>query len=389
MNTRGARHQSLLKRLELSIRDRWNRGRYGHGSPQLVKTPTDILSQWPSGVGLRILLLRQDRIGDVLVATPVIREIRRRYPKATIDMVLSTNNQSVRTAVAPYINTIHVLKKSVLSVWSLWWTLRRARYTAVVDLLDNASTTSGMLIEASAAVFRFGIDKDNRGVYSHVVPLLSQSTVLINLRVAQLLLLFGINPESVDLRPEYPVTTAELQQARQRLGLERGLEHGQRTLGVVLSGSLAFKRYSIEKFAIILNRLRSEKPWLRVYVFGGPAEQQDVQRLAAETGSYAVGPSAFHQYAVDLRVMDVLLVPDTAAVHLAAAAGTHGTPCVVLYVPDVHGRLPWYPWRTPHEAVMSPTDHLNDINPNTVVEAVHRLFAYCSLDPDTSTDTHS
>lgn len=380
MNARGARHQSLRKRLELSIRGRWNRRRYGHGSPQLVNTATDILSEWPSGAGLRILLLRQDRIGDVLVATPVIREIRRHYPKAQIDMVLSTNNQSVRAAVAPYIDTIHVLKKSVPSVWSLWWTLRRARYAAVVDLLDNASTTSGMLIEASAADVRCGIDKDNRGVYSHVVPLLSQSTVPINLRVAQLLLLFGIDPESVDLRPEYPVTTAELQQSRQRLGLE----HTQRTLGVVLSGSLAFKRYSIEKFAIVLNRLRSEKPWLRVYVFGGPAEQQDVQRLAAETGSYAVGPSTFHQYAADLRVMDALLVPDTAAVHLAAAAGT---PSVVLYVPDVHGRLPWYPWRTPHEAVMSPTDHLNDINPITVVEAVHRLFAYCSLDPDTSTDT--
>lgn len=367
---RGALYQSWTKRLEIAIRQRWNRLRYGTGSPELVTLPTDVLASRRDHAPIRMLFLRQDRIGDVLIATPVLREVRRRYPEAVIDMVLSTNNHAVQAAVAPYINTIHVLRKSFRSVWSLWWTLRRARYTVVVDLLDNASTTSGVLIEASAAALRFGIDKDNRGVYTHVVPLLSQANVPINIRVAQLLLLFGIDPQSVDLRPVYPVTEAERQAASERLGSTPG----QQTMGVVLSGSLGFKRYSVANFTVALQHLRQDMPWLQIYVFGGPAEQHDVQLLATATDTVAVGPSSFHEYTAALSTMDALLVPDTAAVHLAAA---WATPCVVLYVPDVHGRLPWYPWQTPHEAVMSPSDHINDISPETVVEAVHRLFAYC------------
>ena len=43
----------------------------------------------------KILFVRQDRIGDVLVSTPLLTAVKRHYPGAIVDVLLSTNNHFV------------------------------------------------------------------------------------------------------------------------------------------------------------------------------------------------------------------------------------------------------------------------------------------------------
>ena len=71
--------ETFIKRLELAVRRFYN-GRVGRsGQPMLVSEAKDVIGY--SSLR-RVLLLRQDRIGDVLVSTPVIRELRRLLPQA-------------------------------------------------------------------------------------------------------------------------------------------------------------------------------------------------------------------------------------------------------------------------------------------------------------------
>ncbi|MFN6113513.1 MAG: glycosyltransferase family 9 protein, partial [Bacteroidota bacterium] len=240
--------ETFIKRLELAVRRFYN-GRVGRsGQPMLVSEAKDVIGY--SSLR-RVLLLRQDRIGDVLVSTPVIRELRRLLPQAEIDMVMSTNNISVRQAVDSEIDHVHVFRKSLLHLLVLRRALRRRRYDLVIDLMDNASSTSALLISGAQARMAIGVDKVNRGVYTHVVPLADQTRVHIVERIARLLWPLGVDLRDEDLRLTFPLT--DLQRAT-AVGLIR--DGSQRPLlAVNISGSDVHRMYPETKMIELLRQI--------------------------------------------------------------------------------------------------------------------------------------
>jgi len=360
-----------LKRVEVAIRQWLMRRLQGHTSPVKIERVQDALALPDEA---RILFLRQDRIGDVLIATPIVHAVRQELPHATIDMLLSTNNVAVRRTVDSVVDHVLVYGRTFGALISMIRTIRAQHYDVVVDLLDNASATSTIFLRFCGARFRVGIDKENRDVYTHVVPLLDRTKHHVSDRIAQLMMPFGVAPDQVDMRPRYLVTEEEQAQARLDLGVNPDLP----AVGVVLSGSLATRRLGADKTIRVLSRVMSMYPSVQFYVFGTPNEQDQVRAIAEATGAHAVPPSdGFHHYASRLRVMQALWTPDTAATHLAAA---WQTPVCGMYIRDVDQRYPWYPYRTHVEAVFSPTDDLADTTETDIVKGIERLFAYCGFE---------
>lgn len=360
-----------LKRAEIAIRQWLTRRLQGSTPPVKIERVQDALAL-PDAV--RILFLRQDRIGDVLIATPIVHAVRQQLPNATIDMLLSTNNAAVRRTVESVVDHILVYGRTLGALFSMIREIRAKRYDVVVDLLDNPSATSTIFVRFSGAPVRIGIDKENRNVYTHVVPLLDRTRYHVSDRIAHVMLPFGVVPDQVDMRPRYPVTEEEQAQARLDLGVNPDLP----AVAVVLSGSLATRRLGADKTVRVLSRVMSVYPSVQFFVFGTPQEQDQVRAIAEATGAHAVPPSdGFHSYATRLRVMQALWTPDTAATHLAAA---WQTPVCGMYIRDVDQRYPWYPYRTHVEAVFSPTDDLADTSETEIVNGIERLFAYCGFE---------
>lgn len=54
----------------------------------------------------KILLLRQDRLGDLLVSTSFIRILRQHLPKAKIDILLSKSNIQAQKCVVKYVDNV-------------------------------------------------------------------------------------------------------------------------------------------------------------------------------------------------------------------------------------------------------------------------------------------
>ena len=364
---------STFKPIELAARRLFNTYFLKERTPAVIGSPDKglVLGNTPS-----ILFLRQDRIGDVLVSTPIIKAVRDKYPGSRIDMLLSRNNEVVRYAIAPYINTTLIYRKTALSLIDVVRRIRSNKYDVVVDLLDNASSTSSMIVAYSGARYRLGIAKENAGVYSHVVPLISRADHHIVERIGQLLMAFGIEPRTIDLRPIYPLTTEDREAARSSLGID----HAGKRLGVILGGSMEGKRLGREKTIDVLKRLQSSRRDMMYYIFGAPGEERDVEVIAKETGAVAVPPSAsFHHFAAALNQMSCLWTPDTSTVHLAAA---WNMPCCVMFNTDVEGRMPWYPYHTHCEAVFSESGTIATLSTMDIVQAIERLFAYCDARKD-------
>ena len=361
---------SLIKRIELAIRRRYNTQVGSQGEPIVVDAPREVI---PVASIQRILLLRQDRIGDVIVSTPIIKALRSHLPNARIDMVLSTNNIAVRQAVDPWVDTIHVFRKSIPSLVLLRRQLRRQRYDLVIDLMDNASSTSALLISGAQAPFTIGVDKLNRGVYTHVVPLADQSSVHIVERIARLTWPLGFAIGDEDLRLEFPLTDTQRQSAR---SIMRRAEN-EMILAVNISGSDVHRMYPEAKMIEVLRRVREmcegitlSRVGLRI--MSAPAHAEMAQRIGEACGVFVIEPQkSYAQFAACIAASDMLLTPDTSAVHVAAA---HGVASVVLFSQDARGLMPWTPYKAPCWPCVTASGALEAIEPIEIVSAVEAML---------------
>ena len=82
----------------------------------------------------KLILIRTDRIGDMLVTTPCIRAIRQALPDIRLDMLASAHN-SPAICGNPYLDGIHVFdRRHPLSWGKLVSRLRAERYDAALVL---------------------------------------------------------------------------------------------------------------------------------------------------------------------------------------------------------------------------------------------------------------
>ena len=333
---------TVLKGLEL----RWRRALLAAGRRPFAggstSVPKDIVHV---PLRARILVIRLERIGDVLVGVPVLRALRARYRDARIELLVSRPNRAVAEAVAPFVDHVWIYQKTVRSALGLLRALRRDRYDVIVDLVDHPSTNAQLVIRWCRPRAAVGLLHAESGVYTHAAPTLDPAAVHPVERFAQLLLPFGIDPATEPLDLEYPLTHADVERARATLGPSTR----PRRLGVNLSGRQPERNWGVANYIALIRGLVERYPRFEVWVCGAPPDAGDVARIAVAAGARAVPPRpSLSEFAAILRQFDVFVTPDTVAVHIAAALKL---PTVVLYHAE-SGVAPWIPYRTPHRAVM-------------------------------------
>jgi ADP-heptose:LPS heptosyltransferase len=354
---------AALKPMERRLRRLLLAGR-GRFTGQIITSPAAAL---PLGESPRVLFVRAERIGDVLVSVPVLRAVRGRHPRARLDLLVSTGNYGVRRAVAPWVNEVWCYQKRVAPTLALIRQLRRAHYDLVVDLSHDPSVTSRLAARWSGAPRTLGLLHEEPAFLTHAVRALPRGQVHVVRRLAELLLAFGVDPDAEDLRLEYPLTDADRELARARLPpLTRSYR-----LGVNVSARGPEKQWGRENFVAAVRDLLRLDPRFEAVVCGSAEDREQVERIALATGAAAVPPLvSFHEFATVINACDLLLTPDTCTVHLAAA---WRIPMVGLF--QAHpAMLPWTPYQSPHRAIVHP-GALVEVPPARVVEAMADLIA--------------
>jgi ADP-heptose:LPS heptosyltransferase len=98
----------------------------------------------------RILVVQLDHLGDAVLSTPLIAELRAAYPDAAIDVLASPSNHEVFEA-DPDVNAVRVAERTwferrpdrwglLTAVWNLGWSLRTAQYDLGIDVRGDVLT---------------------------------------------------------------------------------------------------------------------------------------------------------------------------------------------------------------------------------------------------------
>lgn len=316
----------------------------------------------------RVLFLRHDRIGDMIVSTGLLRAISSAFPTLSLDVLASPANAPIIRGES-YINAVHVLdKRRPWSYPALAGRLRRARYDAVIDCMVTApSRTAMLLMSASGARHRIGVS--GRGVddvLSLPVATPPGARHVVD-RLAALATPFGIDPERTDFRPQLTLRPEE-RSAAEQIWRSAGASEGTRHFLVNISAGWD-RQWPEDRFITVLRELRQRHPKLRALVIASPAEMERARSIASQ-GNAQVAPTAgIRQVIALVATSDLVFTPDTSIAHAAAA---FRKPAAVMYAPGV-GEW-WYPYGSPHRTLDAPERTLDSLPVKRVLAALEELI---------------
>lgn len=297
----------------------------------------------------RILLLRLERIGDLVMALPAIADVRALAPDATIDLVVGSWNRRLAEAI-----------RSVTSVRTLdaEWLAREGGGLGVPTLLRAArawrrdhydlainfepDVRSNLLLAASGAAWTAGYRSGGGG------PLLDAAfdyDVARHTTDNALRLVASTfertPPISSDANLVLPPSAVAA--AAERLAGSHGL-----LVGLHASGGRAIKQWEPARFAEVARRLVVATE-ATIVLTGSPADRAIVDEVKATLPPGRVidvaGAIDLLELAAILQRLDLMLTGDTGPMHLAAAVGT---PVVAVFGPSDPARY----------APRGPSDHV-------------------------------
>jgi ADP-heptose:LPS heptosyltransferase len=312
----------------------------------------------------RVLYLRYDRIGDMILATGLLRALAQADPPIAVDVLASPENATVLEGNPNVRSIILFERRRPLRIIRAFQRVRRAQYDAVLDCqVFSPSTTTLLMMLLSGARRRVGVA--NRGIddaLTDPVPVPPGAAHTIE-HTAALAGAFGIDPLTTDWRPELylrsdELTAAEAQWRAVDAHVEgESADGGHRTrLLVNISAGKAACRWPEASVTSLLAQLAHREPAPTLLLVCAPSDLATASRISAATGVRVARTPRVRDALALVAASDVVLTPDTSITHAASALNK---PAVVL-LPRGRDRH-WGPYRTAGRAIASPGRRVDEL----------------------------
>ena len=289
----------------------------------------------PSTDPRRILLLRIERIGDLLMTLPAIHDVRALVPEAEIDLVVGGWNQSLAKAL-PAVTTVETLDAEWLSregaglampqLLRAAWRWRARRYDLAINF--EPDVRSNLMLAATGAAWTAGFGSGGGG------PLLDvaldydpKAHTTDNARR----LVADVFQRTV---PASPRRLIEIPEASACDAARRLEGRGRPLVGIHASGGREIKQWAPERFAVTARQL-IERRGATIVLTGARTDLPLVTRLKEglplDHVVDASGDIDLLELAAVLQRLDLFVTGDTGPMHLAAAMHT---PIVAVFGPS-------------------------------------------------------
>ncbi len=315
---------------------------------------------------MKILVISLAGIGDTLIATPLARELRLNFPTATIDFFVFWPGARDLLLHNPNVDGViqkNLVREGTLRSLRCLLSLRRKRYAISLNTHPQSKRHYRLVALIVGAPIRVSHAYDNstwldRRLVNRSIPQdYSIHSLENNLR---LLPLIGARERLLShefelfLTPEERAWSADFVREHHLAGADWvGIHTGSGT-----TKNLRFKRWPLNHYRELIDRLLKDHATQQVILFGGPEEEVDNQELLASSGSPRVIPARTPTVRHAAALLDrcpVFLSVDNLMMHLAAAMkvprqiviesptygptlAPYGHPFTLVRNPMTHGR---------------------------------------------------
>ena len=280
----------------------------------------------------RILVIRFSSMGDIVLTSPVTRQLGRLVPDAEIDFLTQSEYAPLARAL-PGVTEVECLAPET-GLWRLVSRLRERRYDLAFDLHGNLRSRLVVMAGIAGRVLRY--DK-RRFVRMAIVRRRRRSRSVPHTvdRYLEVLERFepldaadasgrgGKQSDAEKRLPQLKVDAAAVAVVEERLA-EAGIGPDVRVLGVAPGASHGPKRWPPERFARVADHMAQSRD-MKILLLGNEADRP----VAGEVAHAMERPAVDWSGATDLAMLPaavrrcaLLVSNDSGPMHVATAVGT-------------------------------------------------------------------
>ncbi len=297
------------------------------GVDEVYKKATQILNDEFQPQNLKVLVIRLDRIGDVVLSLPAVEAIKNRFPNASISMMVRpytaglVEGHPLVDEVIPYFYQKKGRHRFPLGYLRLIQEIVKRRFDVVFIL--HPGIRSFLIPFLAGIPYRVGFEtrwpflltrqvRDRRGE-----GLKHESEYALDVVRA-----FGIDPpkQKKVFIPTYPDDEARVSRLIDEISQGKKGE----IVAFHAGASCPSKRWPEERFAELGKKVMAQTPY-RIALVGGSEEKELSASIKEKLGGNVIdltGKLNLKELAVFLKRCRLLVTNDSGPVHVAAAVGT-------------------------------------------------------------------
>ena len=296
----------------------------------------------------KILFIRLNRIGDALIATSLIHEIRKNI-KSQIFLLSDKKNYFVFENNID-IDQLLIFEKGFLGIFKVLRFIKMNKINTIVDLHDDVSVTVSFLVAFSKAPNKFTLEKESKEIYSKTIPKLEPSVHHVITRLMEIEKLFNIAP-SKDVNIYYSPKKTSIEITLKYLN--DNLPKRKFLIGVNISAGSDARFWGIENFKKLFSFIST----FDVFLICSPNDKELAKKISDGRITLFYSNN-FDEFAAMISQLNLLISPDTAAIHLASA---FKIPVFGLYVKYKTNDMIWSPFRSKFEYVVTEEPTLKNV----------------------------
>jgi len=328
---------------------------------------------------VKILVIRRDNIGDLILTTPLIHALRGRFPQAWIGALVNSYNARVLEAnpdldeVLVYTKAKHRGSASALSAYwstlSLILKLRKLRVDYAILASPAASSKAQMFARrinartivgfGDCATPEFALKANPSGTLHEVEEVF---------RIAPFFDIHSTPPNTAVF-----VDARDLTAARDLI--MTGLPAKKILIGVHISARKPQQRWPAERFIEFLRQLHERQPDLAFVLFWSPGESDNPTHPGDDAkahlilnllGTFPIVPfptDTLSKLFAGLAACDQVVCSDGGAMHVAAALGKP----ILCFFGNSEVRQ-WHPWGVRYQLLQPTSKDVSDISVDQALE---------------------
>ena len=301
-------------------------------------------------------MVRTRFVGDTVLAIPFLRNLRRAFPEAIIDVLVEPASGGV-LADCPYKDELitwsrpprrrGMLPESLRNLLAYAGWLRSRGYTRAYVLKRALSST--LLVRLAGIPRAIGFSgQGGRLLLSRAVPIRED-------RHEVEVFLDQLRADGIPVDDAHNENWVAAPTAAKVESLLASVARGEGRVFIAPKSTCKKKQWPLDRLAAVIARLVEEQG-VECFLCGGPGDAATHQKLRQLLGPQSASHLHDFSSALNLREtggllarMDLCLGIDTGLLHIAAS---FGVPVVALFGPTNPNH--WRPWDTPCEVIRSP-----------------------------------
>ncbi|WP_281228506.1 glycosyltransferase family 9 protein [Flavobacterium aquiphilum] len=324
---------------------------------------------------MRILVIQQKRIGDVLTSTIICNNLKKQYPDATIDYMCYTNSLDVLIG-NPYIDNIvplpHKIRKNYFSLFKFIFEIRAKKYDIVIDVYNKLETN--LITMFTGAKIKIGYYKWYTTIfYTHNLKRFDNNAqpkygFAIDNR---LLLLEPLNLDKSKLDP-YPKLFVSPKENEETIALfeKHKIDRSKKTIMISLLGSEKNKTYPLQYMTKVVEYVANHKDVTILFNYFD-SQIEDAKTIYNACSKETQEKIRFDLFGKDLRSFvaimnqcDLIIGNDGGAINMAKALNK---PAFTIFSPFVEKNI----WATFEDGLKNISVHLKDFRPDLFTDIHH------------------